>query len=946
MTAFGGPVVRASWADFSGNSARDMVPEGLTRSPQWKIPPRRTPPTDPKGRPCEFAGISSSPRLRSRSPRPGSPARKPRRCPAPRMSRKSQPPKTRPRNRKTPSRNRSRPRKTRSRSPNRNPKEPKPKEPKPKEPTPSPKAESPTDKIAAGLAALKAKKSGEPQPYDKVIPKDAKTQAGVFAVHETDDKIYFEIPKDKLEKLMLYRAEVAKGPPGTSFNGQELGSKFIRFERRDNKIFVVEANFDKRATDQKAIEGSAVESIIAAFPVAAEGKDRSAVINVTNVFLSDSLDAGIKRAGGNGAVDAERSFIESVKAFPTNIEARAQLTFRASPGGGIPGLPPGLGGGGGGGSKTALIHYSLYLLPETPMQGRFFDPRVGYFTEGFSDYSSTKTWVEDKQYIARYRLEKKDPSKDVSEVVKPITFYLAAEIPAKFRAAMKKGVEDWAPAFEKAGFKNAIVCKDPPSRAEDPNWDPEDARYSVIRWVAEPVANAMGPHVHDPRSGETISAHIIFWHDIQKIVHMWYFTQCSAVDERARSFPFPQELQDELIRYVVAHEVGHTLGLRHNHRASQAYSVEQLRDPKFLEKNGNVASIMSYGRYNYVAQPEDKIPVKDLIPKLAPYDFFAIGWGYKPLPDAKTAVAETKTLNEWANRQIKEPFLRFGGEDGPSTVDPTVLTENIGNDAVAATELGLKNIDRIFGYLLKSTTEPGEEFDTLREAYSAILSHKRNWMNAVLKQVGGVVETRTLGGQGEQFARVPKDKQKQAVEFIIKHGFHTDPKMMDPKIINVLKYSGVASDTITLQRSLLTGLLSASRLNRLLDMEVLDPEKAYPIAELVGDVKAGVWEELKTEAPKVDPIRRALQRTFVETLKAEFNDAPPQQNTVVIGRRTISLGDGGGRNYELRAVARVTLRELKKEIDQVLPKVKDSSTKMHLMDLSAEIADIFETAKK
>ena len=272
-----------------------------------------------------------------------------------------------------------------------------------------------------------------------------------------------------------------------------------------------------------------------------------------------------------------------------------------------------------------------------------------------------------------------------------------------------------------------------------------------------------------------------------------------------------------------------------------------------------------------------------------------------------------------------------------------MLTENIGNDAVAATELGFKNLDRVFGYLLKSTTAEGEDFEVLREAYGAILTHKRNWMNAVLKQVGGVVETRTLGGQGEQFARVPKAKQKEAVDFIVKYGFHADPKMMDPKILNVLKFSGVADDTISMQKSLLTGLMSAGRLNRLLDMEVLAPEKAYPIAELVSDVKVGVWSELKADAPKVDPIRRALQRAFVDTLKAEFEDAPAP-TTVTVGRRTISLG--ASRNFELRAVARATLRELKKEIAEALPKVKDSSTKMHLADLAAEIAEVFETKGK
>ncbi len=274
------------------------------------------------------------------------------------------------------------------------------------------------------------------------------------------------------------------------------------------------------------------------------------------------------------------------------------------------------------------------MLPEKPMKGRYFDSRVGYFTESFEKYDDPKPWVVRRQFITRYRLEKKDADQAVSEPVKPIVFYLGREIPEKWRPYLKKGVEDWKPAFEKAGFKNAIICKDAPDRSEDPTWDPEDARWSVIRWVAEPIANAMGPNVHDPRSGEVISAHIIFWHDVVKLSQLWYFVQCTAVDSRARKLPLPDELTGELLRYIAAHEVGHTLGLRHNHRASQAYSIKQLRDPAFTAKHGSVASIMSYGRFNYVAQPEDG--VKHLIPVIAPYDYFAIDWGYRPIPNAKT----------------------------------------------------------------------------------------------------------------------------------------------------------------------------------------------------------------------------------------------------------------------------------------------------------------------
>ncbi|HVK17522.1 MAG TPA: zinc-dependent metalloprotease [Fimbriiglobus sp.] len=836
------------------------------------------------------------------------------------------------------------------------PKKEEPKKPKdePKKPKEEPKKESAKGPVSApGEKGKAAPKKDSLKKYDDVITKDAKTQPGVFAVHKIDEKVYFEIPADRLGKLMMFRAEVAKGPSGTSHNGMALGTKFVRFERRDNKIQVFEAAFDKRsrADTQAAVEASATEPIIASFNVEAEGKDRSAVITVTGLFMQDMLDVGAKRAGGfGGMIDSERSYLQEVKAFPTNIEARAMLTLRGG-GGGMSAVGPSgpiMLGSGSSRTSTVLVHYSLFGLPDEPMMPRFFDPRVGYFTEGYADYSSPKTWVTEKELITRFRLEKKDTKADVSEPVKPITFYLSPEIPEKYREAMKKGVEDWKPAFEAAGFKNAIVCKDPPTRTEDPNWDPEDARHSVIRWVAEPVANAMGPHVHDPRSGEIISAHVIFWHDILKIVQLWYFVQCSAVDDRAQKLPLPDELTCELIRYVTAHEVGHTLGLRHNHRASQAYSVEQLRDPKFLDKHGSVASIMSYGRFNYVAQPEDKVDPKNLIPKIAPYDVFAIEWGYKPIPTASSPEAEKPTLDEWAGKQVKEPFLRFGGEDGPSMVDPTVLTENIGNDPVKATAMGLKNMNRVLGYLLDATTVPGEDFEVLEEAYSAIMMHRRNWFNAVAKQVGGVKESRTLAGpgRGQQFSRVPVEKQKEAVKFLVENCFTTPKNLLNPEVVNQFKFSGVASDVMGLQRSVLSGLLSASRLNRLLDAEVVDPEHAYPVSELVSAVQSGVWSELSADAPKTDPLRRNLQRAYVEILKKEFE--APAEGGLNIGRmpRGMILDFGPSRSAELRAVARISLRDLAKQIEAALPKTKDSATKAHLQDSLAEITDVLENGGK
>ncbi|HVX30104.1 MAG TPA: zinc-dependent metalloprotease, partial [Nitrolancea sp.] len=572
-------------------------------------------------------------------------------------------------------------------------------------------------------------------------------------------------------------------------------------------------------------------------------------------------------------------------------------------------------------SYTAMVHYSLVQLPEKPMMGRFFDPRVGYFTRSFENYASPKTWMETQQYIARVRLEKKDPSAAVSEPVKPIVFYVSREVPEKYRPYMLKGIQDWQPAFEKAGFKNAIIAKEAPDPRQDPNWDPEDARHSVIRWVADPFQNAMGPHVHDPRSGEIISAHIIFWHDVVKLAQEWYFVQCSATDPRAKKLPLPDDLTGELLRYICAHEVGHTLGLRHNHRASSAYTIAQLRDPKFCETHGSVGSIMSYGRFNYVAQPEDK--VKRLIPLVAPYDYFAIDWGYRPIDGVKRSENERPTLDKWASRQIQEPWLRFGGEDGPAAVDPTVKTENIGNDSIAATELGLKNLDRVLDHLVPATTNLGEDYSLLEETYKTVISHRGNWFRAVALNVGGVVESRTLGGRGtETFSRVPRDKQKAAVKFLNEHAFTTPTKLLNPKILNHFRYTGVGADISSQQKAILQSLLSSQRIRRLMDDELLQNGKSYTVTELTKDIQDGIFSELKSEKPKIDPLRRTLQRAFIDHLKTEV--APPKDGGTGFF--------GGSDGTDFRAVARESLLDLRNQVSNAMNRSQDSITTAHLRD--------------
>ena len=779
-------------------------------------------------------------------------------------------------------------------------------------------------------------KPGELKKYGQVITKEARTSQGVFTVHKIDDKVYFEIAPDAFGKIMLWQTEVVKAPTGVAWGGTSLGSRVIKWERRGNKVYLWLLSFDKHGDGkaiQEAVDSATAASIIMAFPVEAEGRDRAAVINVTGLYSSDVPEFAAGRLAGAGAgIDGSRSYIDEVKAFPTNIEARSLLTFRAGGGGG-PGGPGGGGGGGGARSVSILVHYSMTLLPEKPMRPRFFDPRVGFFTQSFEDYTTANNWVEEKQYISRYRLEKKDPKADVSEPVKPIVYYVSREVPEKWRQYIKQGVEDWQPVFEKAGFRKAIICKDAPTADEDPSWDPEDARYSVIRWVAMPVANAMGPHVHDPRSGEIISSHIIMWHDVLKLVQQWYFVQCGAIDPQAAKLPLPDDLTGRLLRQVVTHEVGHTLGLRHNQKASSAYTIAQLRDPKFCEEHGTTASIMSYGRYNYVAQPDDK--VKRLIPMVGPYDFFAIEWGYKPVSGNDSPEAERAELDKAAARQLEEPWLRFGGEDGPAQIDPMVKTENIGADPVEATALGLKNLDRLTDLLLPATQKLGEDDELLKDTYAAVMSHRSNWFRSVVTMVGGVMETRNLGGRGgDSFARVSKEKQQEAVKFLLDNAFTTPKKLLQPALLNRFQYLGIADSVTNQQLGILYSLLSANRFRQIMDAEVLAPAEAYSAMQFLTDVQDGVWSELKADQPQIDPVRRRLQRAYLDQLK---NRIDPEE---VAGRPT-----PGNSSTDFRAVARAALKDLETRLTTAIAQTKDPMTLAHLQDCKEEVTQILHPKK-
>ena len=795
--------------------------------------------------------------------------------------------------------------------------EPKKEEPKKEEPK---KEETPIAAPGAGSGAGPTKGSDKIKPFDKVITKEAVTSAGLFYVHRLEDKIFYEIPTSELGKEMLWVTQVEKTGTGYGYGGSPVGDRVVRWEQRDDQILLRDVKYQIRADIddpiRDAVAASSVEPIIAVFQVMAYGKDKAPVVEVTSLFKTDVPEFSAKRAVRGSGIDSSRTFIEKVKAFPTNIETKVLATFRPGGGGGGPLGPIGPRGGGDsdGAGITAVVHHSMIKLPDEPMRPRREDDRIGFFSVNFQNFGNlAKQEVEEISYITRWRLEKKDPKAEVSEPKKPIVYYIGREVPAKWRPFIKKGVEAWQPAFEKAGFKNAIIAKDAPSPREDPDWDAEDARYSTIRWLPSTIENAMGPHVHDPRTGEILESDILMFHNVLKLARDWYFVQASPNDPRAQTLPLPDDLLGDLLAYVVSHEVGHTLGFPHNMKASSSYAVDQLRNKEFTEKNGVEASIMDYGRFNYVAQPGDNAR---LIPIIGPYDEFALEWGYREFPEAKTYEQEKAELDKITARQKDNPVLRFG--DPNPAEDPSQQTEDLGSDAVAATELGLKNIDRVAEFLVKATCKPGENYDLLRTEYTQLLGQRARELGHVSNMVGGVIRNNQWFPDGTKtYDAVPADRQKAAVAFLNQHAFQVPPVLVNPDILQRLEPTGAADRILGNQRGVLGTLLNGRRVKRIAELALRDPEKAYKPADLINDLHEGIWSELKKNPVDIDLYRRNLQRAYLEQL------AGPVENPET--------------DSDMTALARTELIRIIAEIKDVLAKGDanpvTSAAKTHLLDI-------------
>jgi len=803
----------------------------------------------------------------------------------------------------------------------------------------------------AGAAAAEA----EPQPYDRVITKDAKSTKGVFTVHQIKERYYYEIPKSELGKEFLWNTQIAKNAAGVGYGGSQLADKVVRWDLRGNRVLLRDVDFsitaDPRTPIAAAVAAANNDAIIMSFPVAAFARDGAPVIEVSRLFTSDVQEFSARQRLGATAVDGSRTFIERISPYPENVESEVTVTYTRSAGGAGAaggGRGPGGGGLGGGqmrpGSATVVLHHSMVKLPEKPMMPRMFDERVGYFTTSTMSYSHDDYKAERVRYIARWRLEKKDPNAAVSEPVKPIVYYVDSATPEKWRKWLIKGIEDWNVAFEAAGFKNAIQGRMAPEN--DPDWSPEDVRHSVIRWLPSTVENASGPHISDPRTGEILNADIQFYHNVMVLARDWYFTQVGPLDPRAQKLPLPDDLMGRLLEYVVAHEVGHTLGFQHNMKASSMYPFEKIRDKQWLHTMGHTPSIMDYSRFNYVAQPEDGIPEEDLIPRIGPYDIWATKWGYTPIPGAKTSDEEKPTLDKWAREQDDKPWLRFSTPNSEGA-DPGEETEAVGDaDAVKATALGVKNLQRVAKMLMSATAwKEGNTYEDLSELYGRMVSQWTTEMNHVAGIPGGLnSQEKVVGQEGPIFTLIPKDKQREAVKFLLDNAFVTPQWMIDEDILRRIEPVGAIERIHTAQSRILTTLLNSARFARLMEQETLDGSRAYSPDEFLATVRKGIWKELDGPQVKIDTYRRELQRSYLQLVNAKLNPAPAAAAPAFPGG-----GGGGGRGAvrppssgDEKPLYRAELRALSASIAAALPKTADHDTKAHLEAVRDEIARILD----